>query len=108
MTAGTADAGRGQRPNAGRNPQRYRARRAQYRAERVDLRSPLYMPEIANRQNNRRSGAGERREPPIRLSRVVTGGFVPSAGLVIVCAARRRVWGTVPGDRGTASQALPG
>ena len=55
MTAGTADAGRGQRPNAGRNPQRYRARRAQYRAERVDLRSPLYMPEIANRQNNRRS-----------------------------------------------------
>jgi hypothetical protein len=55
MTAGTADAGRGQWPNAGRNPQRYRARRAQYRAERVDLRSPLYMPEIANRQNNRRS-----------------------------------------------------
>jgi hypothetical protein len=57
---------------------------------------------------NRRSGAGERREPPIRLSRVVTGGSVPSAGLVIVCAGRRRVWGTVPGDRGTASQALPG
>jgi hypothetical protein len=55
MTPGTADAGRGQRPNAGRNPQRYRARRAQYRAERVDLRSQLYMPEIANRQNNRRS-----------------------------------------------------
>jgi len=44
-----------------------------------------------------RQGAGERWEPPIRLSRVVTGGSVSSAGLVIVCAARRRVWGTVPG-----------
>jgi hypothetical protein len=74
MTPGTADAGRGQRPNAGRNPQRYRARRAQYRAERVDLRSPLYMPEIANRQNNRQGGCALGRDPALRY--VVRAGYV--------------------------------